>query len=93
MFGDIKSPKVLHFKGWLFLVLGILSGFLIILKARSYTISILLAICIWACCRFYYYAFYVIEKYIDSEYKHTGIISFLLYFFQLSNSKDKSTDR
>ena len=37
----------------------------------------LLALAIWSFCRFYYFAFYVIEKYVDPGYKFSGLISFL----------------
>jgi hypothetical protein len=42
----------------------------------------LLVVAIWSFCRFYYFAFYVIEKYIDPSYKFSGLISFAKYWFR-----------
>ena len=39
----------------------------------------LLVIAIWSFCRFYYFAFYVIEHYVDPTYRFAGLSSFLKY--------------
>jgi hypothetical protein len=39
----------------------------------------LLAICIWAFCRFYYFAFYVLHHYADPEFKYSGLLDLLKY--------------
>ena len=39
----------------------------------------LLVLAIWSFCRFYYFAFYVIEKYVDPSYKFSGLIDFAKY--------------
>ena len=44
-------------------------------------LALLLGIAIWAFARAYYFAFYVIEKYVDPSYKFSGLISFARYFF------------
>ena len=51
----------------------------------------LLAITIWAFCRFYYFAFYVIEHYVDPGYRFAGLVSFL-WFIVRSKSKPASND-
>ena len=79
MRGDLKSSRLIHLKGWLFLVIGILSAGILIAETMDLKFAILLSLSIWAFCRFYYYAFYVIEKYTDSQFKYAGIISFLRY--------------
>jgi hypothetical protein len=88
MLQDLKSSKLIHLKGWLFLFIGILCALLIILETASYQIALLLIFCIWGFCRFYYYVFYVIEKYIDPSYKFSGLISFLFYL--INKKSDKS---
>lgn len=79
---DLKSTKLIHLKGWLFLLIGLTSAGLLVAETLSYRISILLFLSIWAFCRFYYYIFYVIEKYVDSEYKFAGLTSFVRYLFR-----------
>jgi hypothetical protein len=80
--GDLKSPKLIYLKGFLFLVMGILSVAGIFIENPNLTTAFLLGIAIWSFCRLYYFMFYVIEKYVDSEYKFAGISSFLLYLFR-----------
>ena len=76
---DLKSTTSIHFKGWIFLALGLICAGLIMAETLSYKVAIMLGLCIWAFCRFYYYAFYVIEKYVDSKYRFSGLTSFVRY--------------
>ena len=76
---DIKSPRVIWIKGILFLLLGLLASVLLVLHAPSFTVALLLCISVWAFCRFYYFAFYVIQHYVDSSYRFSGLLSFLQY--------------
>ncbi|MEN6575555.1 MAG: hypothetical protein ABFD90_04365 [Phycisphaerales bacterium] len=39
----------------------------------------LLLLMIWASARAYYFAFYVVEKYVDPQYRFSGLISFFRY--------------
>ncbi len=39
-------------------------------------------ICIWSFCRCYYFAFYVIEHYVDSGYRFSGLGSFVKYWWR-----------
>jgi hypothetical protein len=36
-------------------------------------------VAVWGFCRSYYFAFYVIERYVDPGYRFSGLGSFLLY--------------
>ena len=42
-------------------------------------IALLLAVAVWCFARFYYFAFYVIEHYVDPGYKFAGLWSFVRY--------------
>jgi hypothetical protein len=86
MLGDIKSAKLIIFKGFLFLFAGLLAAGGLLLENFSPRIATLLAIAIWCFCRFYYFMFYVIEKYVDSSYKFAGLGSFLMYWFKKRSS-------
>jgi hypothetical protein len=76
---DLKSPRLIIFKGFLFLILGCLSGGLIIVEHPTLKLISLLALSTWSFCRFYYFAFYVIQHYIDPTYKFAGLFSFVRY--------------
>ena len=78
---EIKSPKLIWIKGILFLFLGLLASVLLVLRASDVTVALLLSLSVWAFCRFYYFAFYVIEHYIDSNYRFSGLLSFVHYAF------------
>jgi hypothetical protein len=44
--------------------------------------AVLLALAIWSFCRFYYFQFYVIEKYVDADFRFAGVGSFLIYLWK-----------
>ena len=44
--------------------------------------GLLMTIAVWSFCRFYYFAFYVIERYVDPNYRFSGLLSFALYLLQ-----------
>ncbi len=66
-------------KAALFLVIGAVSCALILVEYPDLRVAALLVLAIWAFCRAYYFAFYVIEKYIDPTFRFSGIISALRY--------------
>ena len=76
---DIKNPKLIYLKGFLFLLLGVTASTLLILQAPSAQVAALLLISIWSFCRFYYFAFYVIQHYVDPEFRFAGLIDFFRY--------------
>jgi len=69
-------------KGGLFLLLGLFAGTLILFQRPTLQLAGLLIITVWAFCRFYYFAFYVIEHYVDPTYKFTGLLSFARYLIR-----------
>jgi len=79
---DLTNPAWIKLKGILFLCIGIAAATLIFLDSPNWKTAVLLALAIWSFCRFYYFAFYVIEKYVDPTYKFSGLISFAKYLFQ-----------
>jgi hypothetical protein len=82
---DLTDARWIKLKGILFLIIGVLSATLLVLENPSVKVGVLLAITIWCFCRFYYFAFYVIEKYVDPGYKFSGLWSFACYFFRRRN--------
>ena len=75
-------PFWIKLKGILFLLIGTVSAVLVFLDDPKWQTAVLLVLAIWSFCRFYYFAFYVIEKYVDSKYKFSGLIDFAKYFFR-----------
>lgn len=89
--GDIKNPKVIIAKGLLFVLLGCLAGMVLLLRAPGVANALLLGVTVWAFCRFYYFAFYVIQNYVDPQYRFSGLIAFFRYLMAGSrNSPGRS---
>ncbi len=82
MWGDLKDPRLIYLKGFLFLVCGVLAGSAILVESPRLRTALLLGIAIWSFCRLYYFMFYVIEQYVDPSYRFAGIHSFLFYLLR-----------
>ncbi len=80
--GDLKNPFWMWVKFWLFVAIGVLSAGLLLLRAPDWRVAACLALAIWAFCRAYYFAFYVIEHYIDPRHKFAGLLAFAQYMFR-----------
>ena len=77
--GDLKSKNLIYLKGGLFLLAGFISALLIVTEHPNLKLVVLLGLSIWCFCRFYYFAFYVIQHYVDDQYKFAGLWSFVKY--------------
>lgn len=82
MMRDLTNPKLIKLKGSLFLLIGIVSSVLLLVQAPTTTVALLLAIAIWSFCRCYYFAFYVIEHYVDPGFRFSGLWAFAKYLIQ-----------
>jgi hypothetical protein len=76
---DLANPRWIKLKGVLFLLLGLGSSLLLLVESPTLKAAFLLALAVWCFCRFYYFAFYVIEHYVDPAFRFSGLWSFLLY--------------
>ena len=76
---DITNPKLIYAKGFLFLLGGVLAAGLLLAEAWSVRVAVLLVIAVWCFARFYYFAFYVIEHYVDPAYRFAGLWDFACY--------------
>jgi hypothetical protein len=79
---NFSSNKLIILKGWLFLLIAVLSSVLLVLKDPSLTTIAILVIVIWSFARFYYFMFYVVTNYINSNYKYSGPVSFIKFLFK-----------
>jgi hypothetical protein len=79
---ELISPTWILIKGGLFLILGLMAGVILVAQHPSLYVVFLLIIAVWAFCRFYYFAFYVIEHYVDPSYRYSGLASFARYLIR-----------
>lgn len=77
--GDLTDVRLLYLKGALFVVLGTMAAANLLLLHPEWQVAASLAVCVWAFSRAYYFAFYVIERYVDREYRFAGLSSFVRY--------------
>ena len=78
---DLHSTKAMWLKGWLFLLIGILSAAILLIENWSWRTALLLALCVWGFCRAYYFAFYVIERWVDPQFKFSGLGHFIAWWW------------
>ena len=80
IFDDIKSPVLLWLKAGLFGLLTVVAGVMLIAADnRRYEVG-LLAICVWAACRFYYFFFYVLDHDVGGD-KNASIFAMFAKLF------------
>jgi len=84
---DLKHPALMYAKAVMFILIGITSFALVLAETPSLRNTVLLLLMIWSFSRAYYFAFYVIEKYIDSSYKFSGLFSVVTYLFNKKDSE------
>lgn len=89
-FGDIQSKKLIIAKGLLFLILGLIAGALVVFETGEWWRWLgFLSICVWAFCRSYHFAFYVITNYVDSSFKFAGLGSALRFLLKRQRNVKK----
>jgi len=82
MMRDLQSTQAMWLKGVLFLLIGVISGALLIIESWHGRTVVLLALCVWGFCRAYYFAFYVIERWVDPGFKFSGLGHFVVYLWK-----------
>jgi type IV secretory pathway TrbD component len=79
---DLRSPRLMYLKAGLFLLTGLLASTVILLDHPSLKVAALLGLAVWSFARAYYFAFYVVEHYIDPTHRYAGLGAFLRYLFK-----------
>lgn len=73
---DLRDPRLIILKAVLFVVLGVFAAVLLLVQSPTLRTAALLAVCVWAFARAYYFCFHVIEKYVaPGEFKFAGLFS------------------
>jgi hypothetical protein len=86
LFRDLTDPRLMYLKAFLFLVTGGAAALGILVENPDLRTGFLLILTVWSFCRLYYFAFYVIEKYIDPTFRFAGLSSVVRYFLQRNSS-------
>jgi hypothetical protein len=70
---DLSSPRLIVAKGIAFLAIACCAALLIFEQLPNLKVALLLAALVWASARFYYFLFYVLERYVDQRLRYSGI--------------------
>jgi hypothetical protein len=76
---DFSNSRLLFVKAVLFVIQGFISALLLITREPQVSTFLLLSVCIWSFARVYYFAFYVIEHYVDPSYRFSGLWSAMTF--------------
>lgn len=75
---DLTDKRWIVVKGILFAFLALLSaGLQLAADLLTWQETVLLAICIWASCRFYYFLFHCLHAYVDPGLRSAGVMDLL----------------
>jgi hypothetical protein len=88
-FGDLTSPIALYLKAILLLAAGLIAATILLLENPTWRTAALLALCVWCFCRAYYFAFYVIERYVDPRFRYAGLFALARYVLRGDAKRDK----
>ncbi len=69
-------------KAALFVVIAVLAAAVLVAREPTYTTVGCVAAIAWASSRAYYFAFYVIEHYVDPGYRFAGLWSFAVWLWR-----------
>jgi hypothetical protein len=87
---DLKNPRVLKLKAVLFLVIAVTASALLLADTPRLKSVVLLLVALWAACRCYYFAFYVLQHYVDPEFRYSGLWSMVRHLGQKNRTEKKS---
>ena len=70
---DITHPRLLYAKAALLLCTGVLASALLFLERPTPKTALLLTVAVWGFARAYYFAFYVLGRYVDPGHRFAGL--------------------
>jgi len=88
---DLKKPGLIYLKGFLFAAIVVCVSTILMYRNPDWQTALLVLLLIWAAARTYYFMFYVIENYVDKNYKFSGVASFLRHIIRNRKQHKEST--
>ena len=79
---EIKSKRIICVKGILFLLCAALACAILLVEHPDLLTLAMLTVAVWSFARFYYFAFYVMEKYVDSTRRYSGLGALIRTLFR-----------
>ena len=85
--GDLTNPKLIYLKGLLFLLCGAVASAALLIEHPTPRTALLLALSVWCFARFYYFCFYVIERYVDPAFRFAGLGSLAAHLLKRQSTE------
>ena len=76
--GDLKNRKLIVLKGVLFFLMLSFAIATLVALTRDWLIGALVILVAWLAMRFYYFLFYVLERYVDPRLKYAGVFALIV---------------
>ncbi|MFM1802258.1 MAG: hypothetical protein RJA81_1610 [Planctomycetota bacterium] len=84
---DLKDPRWIYAKAIGFLLIGVMGSSLILVRMPDWEVAVALALSVWGFARAYYFLFYVIEHYVDPQFRYSGLLDFVCYQVRQKSSE------
>lgn len=78
----LTNKKWIILKGLIFLFFSVIAFLVLLLHQFDPLTLFFLILLVWSSCRFYYFLFYVLENFVDSDFKYSGLFSLLCHLTQ-----------
>lgn len=86
--GDLRNPRWMYAKAAMLVLIGVMSFVLLLLLPQPLWARVALqVVMVWAFARAYYFAFYVVEHYVDHSYRFSGLLDFARYVLRKRRHK------
>lgn len=72
---DLQSKHWIVAKGIAFGGITVVAAVLVLFESPSVRTAVFLMLLVWAACRFYYFLFYVLERYVNPTLRYAGLIA------------------
>lgn len=86
---DLVNPKWMCLKAIGFVLIAFLCALGLMLRSMRIETAVLILLMVWASARAYYFCFYVIERYINPEFKYAGLSSALAFLLNSDRVNDQ----
>ena len=70
---DLQSKGWIVAKGLMFGAIAMATAGLVLVESPSLRTAAFLGLLVWSSCRFYYFLFYVLERYVDASLRYAGL--------------------
>ena len=89
--GPDLPPRWMFVKAALFVVLAIGASAVVLLRDPQWTTAACLAVIVWASARAYYFAFHVVQHWIDPGYRFAGLIDLARWCWRRRSRRERAS--